>query len=115
MSLQQASTGSYVGTTTGVGHGGGNGMMGGGTMGGMMGQRLGIGKRSDWQNLANSNNAEDSGKLYARLGREIMSLYCGHRNEWSNMAKASIATIGPKFNTQRMVQEYLGKWHSRSG
>jgi starch phosphorylase len=74
----------------------------------------GIGKRPAWDDIAESDDSDDSKELYARLEREVMPLYYGDRDAWLQMAKASIATVGPMFNTYRMVREYLAKWYARS-
>jgi len=72
----------------------------------------GIGKRPQWDDLSESDEAEDLRDLYSKLSEEILPLYYNDRGRWLEMAKASIATIGPRFNTHRMVREYLTKWYA---
>jgi starch phosphorylase len=74
----------------------------------------GIGRRPRWDDLSESNDSDDLADLYARLAKDVMPLYYGDRDGWLKMAKASIATVGPKFNTYRMAREYLAKWYAKA-
>jgi len=74
----------------------------------------GIGRRPAWDDLSESDDAEDSEDLYGRLAHDVMPLYYRNRTGWLHMAKASIATIGPRFNTYRMAREYLAKWYAKA-
>jgi starch phosphorylase len=44
--------------------------------------------------------------LYEKLENTILPLYFANRLGWTGMMKQAIATIGPVFNTQRMMQAY---------
>ncbi len=61
-------------------------------------------------------NAEDSLTLYELLQDQIIPLYykrngMGYSEGWVKMAKHSIATLLPKFNSARMVGEYVQKFY----
>ena len=54
----------------------------------------------------------DAGALYSTLEQEIVPIYYrrdeqGIPHEWVARMKAAIRTIGPRFNTQRMVRQYV--------
>jgi starch phosphorylase len=74
----------------------------------------GIGKRPAWDDLSESDDAEDSKDLYVRLARDVLPLYYSNKEGWLRMCKAAIATVGPRFNTYRMAREYLAKWYARA-
>ena len=55
---------------------------------------------------------QDAESLYQLLEKEIIPLYynCGDQEfapGWVEMMKASIKTVAPIFNTERMLTEYL--------
>ena len=57
---------------------------------------------------------EETRTLYELLQDHVIPLYYDHGNmgfspEWVKMAKTSMATIMPRFNSRRMVGEYLAK------
>ncbi|MBI5197107.1 MAG: alpha-glucan family phosphorylase, partial [Nitrospirae bacterium] len=59
---------------------------------------------------------DDADSLYELLENEVVPLYYGkdgrgYSEEWVKMSKESIRTIGPFFNTDRMVQEYTQKFY----
>ncbi|MEW6312460.1 MAG: alpha-glucan family phosphorylase [Pseudomonadota bacterium] len=59
-------------------------------------------------------NREESQTLYELLQDQLIPLYyqrgkLGHSPEWVKMAKRSMATLLPRFNSSRMVAEYLSK------
>ncbi|MEW6132140.1 MAG: alpha-glucan family phosphorylase [Pseudomonadota bacterium] len=61
-------------------------------------------------------NAEDSLTLYELLQDQIIPLYykrngMGYSEGWVKMAKHSIATLLPRFNSARMVGEYVQKFY----
>lgn len=61
-------------------------------------------------------NAEDSLTLYELLQDQIVPLYykrngMGFSEGWVKMAKHSIATLLPRFNSARMVGEYVQKFY----
>jgi len=57
---------------------------------------------------------EETRTLYELLQDHVVPLYYGHSNmgfspDWVKMSKCSMATIMPRFNSKRMVGEYLAK------
>ncbi|MEO0458187.1 MAG: alpha-glucan family phosphorylase, partial [Cyanobacteria bacterium P01_A01_bin.114] len=63
-------------------------------------------------------NVIDAESIYAQLEREIVRLYydcdrAGIPRKWVKRMKASIRTIAPYFNTDRMVTEYVTKLYAR--
>ena len=74
----------------------------------------GIGKRPGWEDLEESDDSEDLKDLFDKLARDVVPTYYRHYGRWLEMAKVGIATIGPRFNTYRMVREYLAKWYAKS-
>ena len=61
-------------------------------------------------------NAEESRSLYELLQDRVIPLYydrgaMGFSPEWVKMAKRSIMTLLPRFNSQRMVREYLMRFY----
>ncbi|MGA1974799.1 MAG: alpha-glucan family phosphorylase [Conexivisphaerales archaeon] len=74
----------------------------------------GIGRRPAWDALTESDDSEDMEALYTKLADQVLPMYYKGHSRWLEMAKASIATIGPRFNTYRMVREYMAKWYARS-
>ncbi|MCS6999074.1 MAG: alpha-glucan family phosphorylase [Aquificaceae bacterium] len=69
----------------------------------------GIGPKPGWQDMSESKDEEDLEDLYGKLAYIIIPTYYKHRDEWVRLMKNSIATIGPYFNTHRMVSEYISK------
>ncbi|MCX8076784.1 MAG: alpha-glucan family phosphorylase [Aquificaceae bacterium] len=69
----------------------------------------GIGPKPTWQDMAESNDIEDLEDIYGKLAYIIIPTYYKHRDEWVRLMKNSIASIGPYFNTYRMVSEYISK------
>jgi starch phosphorylase len=64
----------------------------------------------------NRRNREESQTLYELLQDQVIPLYYSHGKmgyspEWVKMAKRSIATLLPRFNSTRMVGEYLKKFY----
>jgi starch phosphorylase len=60
---------------------------------------------------------EEGRSLYETLQDKVIPLYyargpMGYSPGWVAMAKRSIATITPRFNSQRMVGEYLHKFYA---
>jgi starch phosphorylase len=55
---------------------------------------------------AADQNAADAAALYDVLERELVPAYAD-RARWLAMMRASIAELGPRFNTNRMVREYV--------
>ncbi len=61
-------------------------------------------------------NVEESRSLYELLQDKVIPLYyergtMGFSPEWIKMAKHSIMTLLPRFNSQRMVGEYLTRFY----
>ncbi|MEO1403534.1 MAG: alpha-glucan family phosphorylase [Cyanobacteria bacterium J06635_1] len=76
-----------------------------------------IGKDTDTRDQE-VQNIIDSESIYAQLEREIVRLYydcdrAGIPRKWVKRMKASIRTIAPHFNTDRMVTEYVTKLYAR--
>lgn len=62
-------------------------------------------------------NREDSQTLYELLQDQVIPMYyrrgeLGFSPEWVKMAKRSIATLLPRFNATRMVDEYVNKFYA---
>ncbi len=62
-------------------------------------------------------NLEESRSLYEVLQDRVVPLYyergaMGFSPEWVKMAKRSIMTLLPRFNSQRMVGEYLARFYA---
>jgi starch phosphorylase len=53
--------------------------------------------------------------MYEKLSEQIFPTYYSDKAKWWQMAKASIATIGPIFNSYRMIEEYMTKVYSKVG
>jgi glycogen phosphorylase len=61
-----------------------------------------------------SRNREEARTLYEILQDHVIPLYykrssAGYSPEWVKLAKRSIASLMPRFNSQRMVGEYVAK------
>ena len=61
-------------------------------------------------------NREDSQTLYELLQDQVIPMYyrrvdLGFSPQWVKMAKRSIATLLPQFNSNRMVREYVDKFY----
>jgi starch phosphorylase len=61
-----------------------------------------------------SRNREEARTLYEVLQDQVIPLYyklesCGYSPEWVKLAKRSIASLMPRFNSARMVGEYVDK------
>jgi starch phosphorylase len=64
-------------------------------------------------------NREDSQTLYELLQDQVIPMYyrrneLGFSPEWVRMAKRSIATLLPQFNSIRMVREYVDKFYAQA-
>jgi starch phosphorylase len=62
-------------------------------------------------------NREDSQTLYELLQDQVIPMYyrrneLGFSPEWVKMAKRSIATLLPRFNSTRMVMEYANRFYA---
>ena len=74
----------------------------------------GVGRRTDWSDLNDSIDGEDEASLYSRLSSVVLPTYYEDRERWVDMQKRSIATVGPLFNSYRMVDEYITKVYTRA-
>jgi starch phosphorylase len=57
-----------------------------------------------------TSDEETAADFYAVL-EEAVTTYYANRPQWIKMMKNSIRSCAPRFNTQRMVQEYLEKYY----
>ncbi|WP_340696062.1 alpha-glucan family phosphorylase, partial [Hydrogenobacter thermophilus] len=69
----------------------------------------GIGPKPHWRDLSESTDEEDLEDIYGKLAYVIIPMYYKSKDAWVLMMENSIATIGPFFNTHRMVSEYISK------
>ena len=74
----------------------------------------GFGRRTDWSDLSESVEGEDEAGLYTKLSSSVLPTFYRDREGWVNMQKRSIATVGPLFNSYRMVEEYVTKVYERA-
>jgi starch phosphorylase len=74
----------------------------------------GVGRRTDWSDLSDSVEGEDEGGLYSKLSSSVLPTFYQDRERWIDMQKRSIATVGPLFNSYRMVEEYVTKVYARA-
>ena len=74
----------------------------------------GVGKRTDWTDLTDSVDGEDEADLYSKLSSTVLPTYYKDEERWVDMQKRSIATVGPLFNSYRMVEEYVTKVYGRA-
>jgi starch phosphorylase len=61
-------------------------------------------------------NLEESRSLYELLQDKVIPLYydrgkLGYSQEWIRMAKRSVMTLLPRYNSERMVGEYLSRFY----
>ncbi len=75
----------------------------------------GIGRRPEWLDFTESSDSEDLSDLYGKLSGSIAPTYYLRRDKWWEMAKSSIATVAPFFNSYRMVGDYITRVYSRIG
>ncbi len=87
---------------------------------GMNGWAIGDGSSNavlEGDNSEEKIDAADADALYDLLERDVVPLYY-HRderdvpNDWLERSKDAIATIGPKFSAQRMVQDYVTTYYA---
>ncbi len=59
--------------------------------------------------LCQGNNCriEEIEDLYIKLDQTILTTYYQYPSKWLEICKNSVATVGPIFNTQRMLIEYI--------
>ena len=75
----------------------------------------GVGRRPEWGDLGESNDQEDQEALYTRLSNDVLPTFYKNKDIWLEMEKRSMATVGPLFNSYRMVEEYMSKVYSKLG
>lgn len=68
---------------------------------------------------ADYRNHEEASDLMDILEKEVIPLYFnrdsqGYSAEWVKMSKASMKSIIPKFNAQRMVMDYVKKFYTQA-
>jgi starch phosphorylase len=73
----------------------------------------GIGRRAPWGDLTEDGDS-DLQDLYNKLSESILPTYYNEKDKWWTMGKNSIATVGPIFNSYRMINEYEAKVYSRA-
>ena len=73
-----------------------------------------VGRLPDCADLSDSKEGEDENDLFVKLSGSVLPAYYQDRERWAKMQKASIATVGPLFNSYRMVEEYVTKVYSRT-
>ena len=78
------------------------------------GERLGVGRRVEWADPGDSRDAEDEEALYNKLSSDVLPVFYRDSHRWTEMQKSSIATVGPLFNSYRMVEDYVTKVYSRA-
>jgi len=74
----------------------------------------GVGPRTDWSDLGESVEGEDEAALYSKLFSSVLPTFYQDSESWVDMQKRSIATVGPLFNSYRMVEEYVTKVYARA-
>jgi len=74
----------------------------------------GVGRRTDWSDLSESVEGEDEASLYSKLSSSVLPTFYKDRERWVDMQKRSIATVGPLFNSYRMVEEYVTRVYARA-
>ena len=72
----------------------------------------GIGLRAEWNDLSGPVDREDADDMYRKLTDEIVPTYYNDKAKWWSMSRTSIATVGPLFNSYRMVGDYVTKVYS---
>jgi starch phosphorylase len=73
----------------------------------------GIGRRAPWDDLAEGGES-DLEDIYRKLSEAILPMYYNETAKWSAMGKNSIATVGPIFNSYRMINDYETRIYSRA-
>jgi starch phosphorylase len=74
----------------------------------------GFGRRPEWGDLSESNDGEDQDALFSKLSSEVLPVYYTDRERWLGMQKRSIATVGPLFNSYKMVDDYVSKVYTKA-
>src|SRR5207244_2938033 len=55
--------------------------------------------------------ASDAASVYRLLEEEVVPAYHDRREDWVSMMKASIARVGARFTSARMVAEYVERFY----
>jgi starch phosphorylase len=74
----------------------------------------GVGRRTEWADPGDSRGGEDEEDLYNKLSNDVLPVFYHDSHRWTEMQKSSIATVGPLFNSYRMVEDYVTKVYSRA-
>jgi starch phosphorylase len=74
----------------------------------------GIGRRPEWSDLSGPEEGEDENDLFSKLSYLVLPTYYQNQTRWLEMARASIATVGPLFNSYRMAEDYIARVYSDS-
>jgi glycogen phosphorylase len=67
----------------------------------------GIGIRPGWDGDGGGDDRTDTEDLYRKLEEQVVPTYYGDQRKWQEMSRLSVATVGPLFNSYRMVGAYL--------
>ncbi len=64
-------------------------------------------------------NQEEAGELLDIIEHQVVPMYYdrnghGYPDDWVRMSKASIRSLMPRFNSQRMVMDYVKKFYSKT-
>jgi glycogen phosphorylase len=73
----------------------------------------GIGARPEWNGPGDDGEGEDYGDLYRKLDEAVATTYYKDWERWQEMSRMSIATVGPLFNSYRMVGDYVTKAYQK--
>jgi starch phosphorylase len=74
----------------------------------------GIGRRPEWSDLSESREGEDEEDMFSKLSALVLPTYYQDQGMWREMQRKSIATVGPLFNSYKMVEDYVSKVYSRA-
>jgi starch phosphorylase len=74
-----------------------------------------IGDTRDWEDTAGpkgheAQDAADAESLYSTLESQVIPTF-RDRDAWAKMSAHAIASCMPRFNTDRMVWDYLGRMY----
>jgi starch phosphorylase len=58
-----------------------------------------------------TTDEDDREQLYRLLEEEVVPMYVDERERWTEMMKASIAELAPRFSMQRAVIEYVERYY----
>jgi starch phosphorylase len=58
-----------------------------------------------------ASDEADTEQLYRLLEHEVVPMFNGDRGRWTEMMKASIARLAPRFSMHRAVVEYAERYY----